>query len=636
MKRLFTCALAAVFMTQGAIAAGPAATGRTPDHPAARARPHNLIIFVADGLRSRIVTPQLAPALSAVRREGVNFRNSHSIYPTITTPNASTIATGHLLGDTGNFGNSLYVAFPTPSAAGSPTPPLENDSVLGDMNSHFDGDYLSEESVLEAASRAGYSTAAIGKLGPVAIQAVTARGGRGPIVIDDGAGHAGGIPIAPDVMASIAAAGLPTASPSRGENDRMGDARTPGTLSANVDQQRWFLGVATQVLLPRFRDAGQPFVMVYWSRDPDGTQHNQGDSLGRLTPGINGPTSMAAIRNADNNLAGLRAALDRLGLTQTTDIIVTADHGFSTVSKQSRTSPAAAVSYPDVPPGQLPPGFLAIDLAAALRTDVFESTAAAPMINWRSGQHPRFGSALVGGDPKSPEVVVAANGGTDLIYLPAPSKALAARIVRALFSQDYVGAVFVNDALGPIPGTLPMSRVGLIGGARTPTPDIVVGFRSEATGCDDAELCAAEVADTSLQQGQGIHGSFSRADTHNFMAAIGPDFRAGFVDLSPSSNPDVGRTAAFLLRLPIVPKGRLRGRVLTEALVGGAPVPARRYTMSAAPTREGFRTVLNLQQAGEETYFDAAGLPGRTVGLNADRRRRVFRRRSGQHRGAKA
>ena len=37
--------------------------------------------------------------------EGVDFRNSHSLYPTVTTPNASAIATGHYIGDTGDFGN---------------------------------------------------------------------------------------------------------------------------------------------------------------------------------------------------------------------------------------------------------------------------------------------------------------------------------------------------------------------------------------------------------------------------------------------------------------------------------------------------------------------------------------------------
>ncbi|MEI9889349.1 MAG: hypothetical protein WDN45_00710 [Caulobacteraceae bacterium] len=30
------------------------------------------------------------------------------------------------------------------------------------------------------------------------------------------------------------------------------------------------------------------------------------------------------------------------------------------------------------------------------------------------------------------------------------------------------------------------------------------------------------VSDTDLQQGQGSHGSLSRGETHNFMAAVGP------------------------------------------------------------------------------------------------------------------
>ena len=55
-------------------------------------------------------------------------------------------------------------------------------------------------------------------------------------------------------------------------------------------------------------------------------------------PGINGPTSLAAIRNAYDDLARIRSSLDELGLLDTTDIIATSDHGFSTISKESRTS----------------------------------------------------------------------------------------------------------------------------------------------------------------------------------------------------------------------------------------------------------------------------------------------------------
>ena len=50
-------------------------------------------------------------------------------------------------------------------------------------------------------------------------------------------------------------------------------------------------------------------------------------------------------------------------LYTTTDIILASDHGLSTISKESATSYAATRSYPAVPAGLLPPGFVAIDLA---------------------------------------------------------------------------------------------------------------------------------------------------------------------------------------------------------------------------------------------------------------------------------
>jgi hypothetical protein len=78
------------------------------------------------------------------------------------------------------------------------------------------------------------------------------------------------------------------------------------TLLPNTAQQAYFADVATEVVLPMFKARNKPFVLVFWSRDPDGSQHNTGDSLNTVTPGINGPTSLAGIKNADNNLAQLR------------------------------------------------------------------------------------------------------------------------------------------------------------------------------------------------------------------------------------------------------------------------------------------------------------------------------------------
>ena len=131
---------------------------------AAAQTPHNVVLFVPDGLRALSVDAQSAPAMAALRDKGVNFKNSHALFPTFTTANASAMATGHYLGDTGDFSNTIYAGFPLNSAAGASTPFLENDAVLGEMDEHFAGDYLDEATLLAAAREAGYGTAAIGKL----------------------------------------------------------------------------------------------------------------------------------------------------------------------------------------------------------------------------------------------------------------------------------------------------------------------------------------------------------------------------------------------------------------------------------------------------------------------------------------
>ncbi len=581
--------------------------------------PRNLILFIPDGLRGRIVTPQTAPAMAEVRDKGVNFKNPHSLFPTFTMANGSAMATGHYLGDTGTFSNTIYTGFSSAPAGDTVVPFIGNDAVLGDVDEHFGGDYLNEETLLKMARAQGYSTAAIGKVGPTLVFDHTDRADRPglhSIVIDDSTGGKTGVPLSDDMKAALTKADLPLETPSRGDNGKAGDAKTPGTTAANIKQQAYMADVAAKVVLPMFKQRGKPFVLVFWSRDPDGSQHNQGDSLNTLTPGINGPTSLASIKNADDNLAQLRKALDELGLSATTNIMIAADHGFSTISKESKTSPSARASYGDTPKDFLPMGFLAIDLAKALNLPLFDPNDKNARI--ADNAHPKAGNGVLGQDPAKPDLIVATNGGSDLIYLPSKERELARRTVKALLEQDYVSGIFVDDNLGRFPGTLPMSQLGLKGKAVTPTPSIVVNFRSYGSGCDEPTNCSVEIADTVLRQGQGMHGSFSRGDTMNFMAAIGPDFKAGFVDALPVSNADVGATAARILGLTQKPKGELIGRVMTEAMPNGATPRAFSGSVKSQPSAGGLRTVLNFQRVLTQRYFDAAGFPGRTLGLDAE------------------
>ncbi len=323
-----------------------------------------------------------------------------------------------------------------------------------------------------------------------------------------------------------------------------------------------------------FKARNKPFVLVFWSRDPDGTQHNQGDSLNSVTPGINGPSSLAAIKNADNNLAQLAQGArrswprrkhqhHRLGrswllhdLEGEQDQSDREEH----LSGHARRLPAAR--------------FLALDLSKALdcRCSIQRQERS------RRRQHlSKGGNGLLGKNPLKPDLVVATNGGSDLVYLPNGDRKLAGRTVKALLEQDYVSGIFVEDSLGRFPGTLPLSLLNLKGKAVTPHPAIVVNFRSYSSGCDEPTVCSVEIADTVLRQGQGMHGSFSRGDTMNFMAAIGPDFKTGFASELPVSNADVGITAAKLLGLNRKAKGVLIGRVMTEAM----PNASRRKDLPA-------------------------------------------------------
>ena len=581
--------------------------------------PHNLILFIPDGLRPESVNVSSTPTFARVRDQGVRFANSHSVFPTLTMVNSAAMGTGHFPGDTGNYGNTIYTGFPVASANGSVAPMVESDAILGEINAHFGGNYLNEETLLAAARNAGFLTAAVGKVGPAAIYDVTERSGAQTIVIDDLTGRPGGLPLSNSTLDALQAAMLPNQTPVRGDNSNVGDAKTPGTHAANVAQQRYFADVTTKSLLPMFKAARKPFVLVFWSRDPDGTQHNQGDSLNQLVPGINGPTSQAAVKNADDNLAAILDTLKALGLDATTDVIVSADHGFSTISKDSQTSAASKINYKDVPPGQLPPGFVAIDIAKALDMRLFDPDAKSAPVEFTAGQHSSKANGLIGTDPISPDVVVTANGGADLVYLPkANAKELVVKIVDMLLGQDYVSGLFVEDALGSIAGTLPLSAINFKGSAVTPLPAIVINFRSFAAGCGEPLMCGVTVADHTLQQGQGMHGRFSRADTSNFMAAIGPSFRSRFIDPAPASNADIGMTAAHILGLKLAKKGDLVGRVLSETIKTGAnDLPqVKHLTRLSPPAGNGLQTVLRLQVVGDHLYFDAAGFPGRTVGLN--------------------
>jgi hypothetical protein len=622
-------------------------------------RRRNAIIFVADGLRHGSVNPTDTPALYRVRTEGVYFANSHAVFPTQTMPNASAIATGHYPGDTGQFANQIFIGYPVFTSGalgqrpGTVAPDVEDPFVLADLNQQFGGNYLREASLLAYARSYGYNTAALGKTGPAAAQdlseAMAVRGKmRDPltIILEGATGSPRSVPLSADTLALLKAAGLPPAPPPRTQS--AGTNTVPGTRAANVDHQQWFADAATKAILPAFAKSVEPFVLVYWSGDPDYTQHAQGDSLNQLSPGINGATSTAAIQNADRNLMQILDYLDaNPEVRDTTNVFVTSDHGFSTVSRRdvdasgrATRSYAASLRYTDaegrqeVNDGFLPPGFLAIDLARELDLPLYDpeqqtvdergdmrymrvdpalakptsaqsATAGKPSAGVR--QRPTGGAAVIGGTgriglPTDARVVIAQAS----IYVPGNDRGMVARIARFLAAQDYVGGLFVHDRVGQPAGALRLSDVGLMGGATTPKPAIIVNFKSFPLDPNNPHMSGVIVGGT-RQHGQGDHGSLARANTFNNMAAIGPDFKKRFVNRAPVSNADVKPTLAHLMKMNIPSLGALRGRVITEALAGG--VATTRFApgvIRSRPSRDGYSTVLMYQVADRRVYLDEA------------------------------
>ena len=202
---------------------------------------------------------------------------------------------------------------------------------------------------LRYARKSGFATAAIGKLGPTLIQDIVAGCAKDgsialpdTVIIDDMTGKEGGVPLDPKIASELKNAGLDLIAPDRSnghpktqeDNGGAGNSERPGTLMPNLKQQQFFADALTKAILPGFLKSGKSFVVVFWSRDPDGTQHNQGDSLNRLQPGINGPTSVAAIKNADANFKQILDFISNTpGLAAETDLFVTSDHGISTIGK---------------------------------------------------------------------------------------------------------------------------------------------------------------------------------------------------------------------------------------------------------------------------------------------------------------
>ena len=641
-----------------------------------------VIVFVWDGLRPDSVTPEHTPVLAKMRDErGVNFLDHHAVFPTFTMMNGAAFATGAYPSTHGFYGNTEYQPGPSGKDASGRsvdfTQPVftEDYGILQALDQYYadlDGSGLFDVGTLFAAAhRAGLTTAVVGKNGPAFLQDVRHDDTRS-VILDENVAFplwfAGDLqrqgfalpvnssryPFADGSLTLRDDNGSPTATTSSRvvllSDGATSDPRAAGGSPYDAKNE-YLMDVFVRYILPRL----QPELSVIWLRNPDSTEHVFG-------PGT--PNTLDALRAQDVLLGRLLDTVRRLGREARADIIVVSDHGHSTVAGDPDFFPLreltgaadgsgavgelAANGYSvsgDVRTADLltRAGFAHVydgdgciydPVLSGIRTDgsrIYPTRIDADgSICGTPGAKYSTPSFQVPATLPPDAVIVAANGGADYLYVPGQDEGLVRRLVVALQERPVYGAIFVRSAHGSIEGTLPLTAIDAEGTRRgsPPTPDIVVSF-----AWDDQAVTAAnrDVPGTeyeSAQNNRGMHGSFSPADVHNTLVAVGPDFKRGFVSHYPSGNVDVAPTVASLLGLSLP---HASGRVLEEALHDHSatysvestqlraattvdrscrpddpdcsrPSGATRYEMTLRR-----KTVRQGPQGASYTYFDEAG-----------------------------
>jgi arylsulfatase A-like enzyme len=289
-------AAAAIGIAGGALAQGPVADTTAP---AKAGRATLNLVLVLDGLRPDAITPEETPNLWRLRQDGVNFPNSHAVFPTVTRVNATAIATGAYPARNGILGNRIYVRAVDPNFA------FNNDDHrnLMRLDEVTGGRMVLVKSLGELLAERGKRLAAVssGSTGSALLLNPRAPKGVGALIN----GY-----LEPGVRVAFPQA----------INDavlqRFGAAPTKGGATDSYDAAvAWTQGVLRDYVLPEWK----PDVVINWLTEPDHIQHGVG---------AGSPQARASIRAVDAEAGRLLKRLEALGLAGSTNIIVVSDHGF--------------------------------------------------------------------------------------------------------------------------------------------------------------------------------------------------------------------------------------------------------------------------------------------------------------------
>jgi len=115
----------------------------------------HVVVVVWDGMRPDFISEKNTPALWKLSREGVTFRNHHSVYPSATMVNGTALVTGIYPGKNGIIANHVY----RPDIDPRRTIDVELPPVVKKGDEISGGKYISVPTVAELVQRAGGRTA---------------------------------------------------------------------------------------------------------------------------------------------------------------------------------------------------------------------------------------------------------------------------------------------------------------------------------------------------------------------------------------------------------------------------------------------------------------------------------------------
>lgn len=251
-----------------------------------------VLIFVFDGLQPSQVNTRLTPNLSAFADGGVNFANHHSIFPTVTRVNCSSIVTGMSAGGHGMHGNRFAIVdFDSNQAIMALKPEFEQVVEAGMP-------VLLAPTLGEILGRHGkeFVSVVVGTTGNAYLHNPTAEVSGGATIHRE-------FTLPSELHESIV--------------NRFGP--WPEEVLPNTAMLAQARRVLTEYVLPE----RMPAVALIWGAEPDSTQH---------ATGVGSSQSDIALKEADEQFGSLMQWLQETGRADDTDIFVVSDHGASTVS----------------------------------------------------------------------------------------------------------------------------------------------------------------------------------------------------------------------------------------------------------------------------------------------------------------